>query len=181
MTTNDSVSFVVTGTANATVALVVMKGIEPARRFVGISALGLWLGGFAFYTAFVLPIGHRQLTDRQFGFVTAEVTVILQHLSAVAIVVAAANLAFDWGGLSRGLRWTSVALLALLAILWAGSLAAHASLDRLLDVPAHRVTDRTAFEPLHERYEMVASVQWMIGMAYVLILLQAWRRKDRAP
>jgi hypothetical protein len=149
-----------------------------ARRFVLLCALGLWLGGFAVYTGIVIRIGHRHFPDRQFGFVTGEVTAILDMLSAAAIVFAGVNVALDWKRLSRGFRWavalTGVAMLLTLA----GSVGIHSKLDALLDYPARHIRDRALFEPLHERYELFASLQWGFGVLFMGIALAAWGKLD---
>jgi len=151
-----------------------------ARRFTLICALALWLGGFAFYTAVVIRIGHQHFPDRQFGFVTGEVTSILDAMSAVAIVLAGVNVALDWRGLPRGFRWAAAGTAAALLLTLAGSVLIHSRLDAVLDYPARRIRDQALFEPLHERYELFASLQWGFGLLYVGIVLAAWRRLDRS-
>lgn len=158
-----------------------MSLLVHARRFVLVCALGLWLGGFAVYTGIVIRIGHRHFTDRQFGFVTGEVTAILDVLSVVAILLAGLNLAIDWRRLPRGFRWAAAVTAAALLLTLAGSLIIHAKLDAVLDYPARRIRDEARFEPLHERYELFASLQWGFGLLYLGILLPAWRRQDAAP
>lgn len=156
-----------------------MKHLELARRFVLISALALWLGGFTVYTAFVIPIGHRHFPARPFGFVTGEVTRSLGILSAVAIVLASVNTAVDWRRVQGRWRWATVATLGLLAGGWAATFLVHAKLDALLDYAAHRITDAAAFETLHERYELFATIQWAAGLLYTGCLLAGWRLMDR--
>ncbi len=152
-----------------------------ARRFALFCALGLWLGGFAVYTGVVIRIGHRHFPDRQFGFVTGEVTSILDALSAVAIVLAGVDVAFDWKRRPRGFRWGAAILGVALLLTLAGSVVTHSKLDALLDYPARRIRDRALFEPLHERYELFASLQWGFGMLFAGMMLAAWRKLDGSP
>jgi len=149
-----------------------------ARRFALICALGLWLGGFALYTGVVIRIGHRHFPDRQFGFVTGEVTSIVDALSAVALVLAGVNVALDWKRLPRGFRWAAGLTGTAMLLTLAGSILIHSKLDTLLDYPARHVRDRALFEPLHERYELFASLQWGFGVLFVGIVLAAWRTLD---
>jgi hypothetical protein len=156
-----------------------MKFLDLARRFVVVSAFGLWLGGFTVYTAFVIPLGHRHFPGRAFGFLTADVTRVLGVLSGAAVVAGAISLAVDWKRLPRGYRWAAAATaLALLAAL-AGAAGIHASLDALLDPGTRHIADLARFEPLHERYELIATIQWGLGLIYLGIQLAAWRRLDR--
>src|SRR5579863_6786368 len=98
-----------------------MQLIRLARRFVVVSALSLWLGGFTVYTALVIRIGHRQLSAGKFGFVTGEVTSILNILAAIALLALLADLAAEWKGSSRLWRWGAAGT-------WAAALAATAAL-----------------------------------------------------
>jgi hypothetical protein len=156
-----------------------MKLLELARRILVISAFGLWLGGFTVYTAFVIPIGHRHFPGRQFGFVTAEVTAVLAVLSAAALLVAALDLATTWKRLPSGLRWAGLATGTAILSALAGSVLVHAKLDALLNVETRKILDPAAFEPLHERYELLATTQWSLGLVYLGGLLSAWRKLDR--
>lgn len=156
-----------------------MRLLELARRILVISAFGLWLGGFTVYTAFVIPIGHRHFPGRQFGFVTAEVTTVLAVLSAAALLLAAVDLATTWRRLPRAMRWAGLATGAAILGALAGGVVVHARLDALLNVEARRITDPGAFEPLHERYELLATTQWALGLLYLGGLLSTWRKLDR--
>ena len=129
----------------------------------------------------MIRVGHRHFPDRQFGFVTGEVTSTLDALSAAAILLAGANVALDWKRLPRGFRWAAAVTGAGLLLTLAGSMGMHSKLDALLDYPARRIRDRALFEPLHERYELFASFQWGFGMVLVGILLAAWRKLDGGP
>jgi hypothetical protein len=155
-----------------------MNFLELARRFVVISAFGLWLGGFTVYTAFVIRLGHRRFPDRQFGFLTGEVTSVLGVLAAVAAAVACINLAIEWKRLSGGLKWTTVAAVGVLLITLGASFMIHSKLDGLLDYKAQKIADQSVFQPWHERYELAASLQWAAGLFYLGCQLTGWRRAD---
>ena len=155
-----------------------MTFLQLAWRFLVISAFGLWLGGFTLYTAFVIPIGHRHIPGRHFGFVTGEATQVLAVLSAVAIVLASVNLALEWKRRPAGGRWTSLATLLVLVATLAASTLLHAKLDAVLDYGAHRISDQERFGTLHERYELAATLQWAAGLVQVAVLLAGWRRAD---
>jgi len=153
--------------------------MDLVRRSFVILAFGLWLGGFTFYTGFVIPIGHRQFPDRQFGFVTKEVTSVLGGLAGMALLAAAVNVAIDWRRLSRGWRRMFVGAGA---VLFGGLIAAlviHAKLDALLDDATRRISDPSRFMSLHERYELVATIQWAAGLLHLCCYLAVWRGMDR--
>jgi hypothetical protein len=156
-----------------------MKVLDFIRRFVQVSALGLWLGGFAVYTSAVISIGHRHFPGRSFGFVTAEVTSVLQILSLVAIALCAISLACEWRHLPIGYRWAFASVGLVMLGLLAGSYLVHATLDAVLDADARQIRDPERFDPLHERYELVASLHWGFGLLYLGILIASWRRLDR--
>ena len=155
-----------------------MKLLEFAKRFVLMAAFGLWLGGFTFYTAFVIPIGHRHFPGRQFGFLTGEVTAVLGYLSAAAIVLTLINLAMEWRRIPGGWRWASVGTAMVLLGTLVAIFLVHAKLDAVLDYHAHRIIDTNPFEPLHERYELLATIQWGAGLLHLGCLWGGWRRVD---
>ena len=157
-----------------------MKVLELARRFVVIAALGLWLGGFTVYTAFVIRIGHRQIPGGRFGFVTGEVTSVLDILGAVAAGVAILHLALGWRRLGRGGRWAALATALTLTGALVGDVLTHAQLDGLLNYQARTISDPGRFETLHERYELFATVAWAAGLLHLFSLLSGWRAVDRA-
>ena len=153
--------------------------LRLASRFVSICALGLWLGGFTVYTAFIIPIGHRQVGSGRFGFVTGQVTTVLNVLAGVAALALLVNLFTERGAIGGRLRWvligtwiTIVATLLVLVVL-------HAKLDGLLDYKSREISNQDRFQSLHERYELFATVQWAAGLLHLWCLLVRWRRTDQ--
>lgn len=157
-----------------------MSALRLAHRFLVVSALGLWLGGFTVYAAFVIRIGHRLVPGGRFGFVTAQVTSVLDVLAGIAAAAVTINLVASRRVLSGGLRWAS---LAAWIVLVAGLLAAfilHARLDALLAFKTREISDPTRFQTLHEAYEMAATIQWGAGLVALWCALTGWRRVDAA-
>jgi len=93
--------------------------------------------------------------------------------------LAAADLATTWKRLPRAMRWAGVATGAAILGVLAGSVHVHSRLDSLLNVETRQITDPASFEPLHERYELLATTQWALGLLYLGGLLSAWRTLDR--
>ena len=152
-----------------------------ARRFAAVAALGLWLGGFALHTAFVIPAGHRHVAGGRFGFVTGEAMSSLNFIGLVAVAVLLVDLAAEWRASGRLLRrlaaGTWLAMLATLIALF----VLHSRMDALLDYSTHDMTfDRGRFHALHDRYELFATIQWGTGLIHLGCKLAGWRRTDAA-
>jgi hypothetical protein len=158
-----------------------MGFLKVSLRALVIAALGLWLGGFTLYTAFVIRIGHRLVPGGRFGFVTAQVTSVLDVMAALAAVAVTLNLISTRGALAGGLKWTSIAAGLLLLATVPATFSLHAQLMALLDLKKHDISDPARFRTLHERYEMAATVQWGLGLLNVWLALAGWRRQDSPP
>ena len=154
------------------------------RRALVLAILMFWQGGFTFYAAVVVHVGHEVLSRRLQGFVTRRVTNYLN----VAGVIALPLLAWDTAALGRGLQ-TAPQRRGRRALRWLcwGGLAItlgllvwmHRHLDTLLDPTAFEVLDPDAFYPAHRWYLHVSTVQWACALAYGLLTLLDWRDEDR--
>lgn len=137
-------------------------------RLSAILSLSLWWGGFSFYAGRVVFIGHEVLRSKiRQGFITERVTTELNWLALVALAFV------GWEFLSRRsttrrTAWAiwSMALLATLVLF-----PLHAKLAGMLDFVAHQITDDVHFYDWHRVYLLVATAQWLIGAA--LIVLQS--------
>jgi hypothetical protein len=147
-------------------------------RFLVLSALGLWLGGFSFYTGFVIPVGRRQVSSGRFGFVTGEVTSVLNGIGLVVAVALLASLIFEWRQAGRLLRGGLAGTWVLYGVALVLVMALHAKLDAQMDYRAHEVLGQESFEVLHERYELMATVQWAAALLHLGCLLARWTRKE---
>jgi hypothetical protein len=148
------------------------------RRFLVLTALLFWQGGFLFYASVVVPVGQHLTSHREQGFITREVTDYLNLSGAVALVPLA------WDGAAgrdpsprrriwRWVVWLGMALaLALLAWL-------HPRLDELMDSASLNIADRTLFRERHRVYLWISTVQWALGVTYSIFMLSAWRAEDR--
>jgi hypothetical protein len=150
------------------------------RRSLVVIALMFWQGGFTFYAAVVVPIGQDVLRSHlQQGLITRRVTNYLNLAGVAALVPLAWDAAASREGSGRrrwlrGAGWAGMALtLALLAFL-------HGRLDELLDPVTSQVLDRKAFRPGHRLYLWVSTVQWGLGLVYLVLTVQAWRDEDRS-
>jgi hypothetical protein len=80
--------------------------------------------------------------------------------------------------MSRLLRWGTGGTWGLLVGATLMLLALHAQIDNLLDYSRHDIIDHERFEPLHERYELLATFQWGAGLVHLWCVLAVWRRAD---
>jgi hypothetical protein len=154
--------------------------ITFARRFLVLSALLFWQGGFVFYAAVVVPIGQEVLTSGTTqGFITRRVSNWLNFAGAVALAPLLAD------ALARGCRsrwpfrlrlvvWGGLAI-TLVLLIWL-----HPRVDAFLDAETHTIDDFKGFRPLHRWYLWISTVQWALGVVYVALMVWAWRDEDRA-
>src|SRR5262245_29351088 len=102
-------------------------------RWIALVALSVWVGGFTFYSAVVIPILHDVLGSLGTGSVTREVTDALNLAGVVALaslwvlVVSERSL-----GPARVRRWR-VGLLTADTTILIGLFALHRVMDRRLD------------------------------------------------
>jgi len=128
------------------------------RRFLAVTALALWQGGFTFYAGFVVPIGQRVLGSHIVqGFITREVTLWLNAVGGAALVPLAWELLSTRQKPGGFVQLACGALLALgLAALW----FLHGQMDAHLDLVERRILDREAFYLLHRVYLWISTAQW---------------------
>jgi hypothetical protein len=152
------------------------KLMTVLRRFLVMMALLFWQGGFLFYAAVVVPEAQKELTHLRQGFVTRRVTNDLNLSGAIAVAVLALDLAVrdhkPRRRFVRGLLWLGLAItLAYLAWL-------HTRLDSLLDPDKLGLVDATAFRSGHRLYLWISAIQWVFGLAFLWLTLDAWRAAD---
>jgi len=148
-----------------------------AWRFLILQLLMLWLGGFLFYTAVVVPIGTHELGS------ALEQARITRHVSHVInmIGLAALPVLFIETLLYRRKRPLFFAMLCLWIIMLATVLAMIWMRSRMLpmvDFEARSFPDRAEFYGWHRVYLWTITVMWGAGVSHALLMLAAWRRSD---
>ena len=147
------------------------------RRFVVISALAFWQGGFAFYAAFVVPIGQEVLGSHvEQGFITRRVTNYLNLAGAVASAVTLWDLyATRSGRAVHRLRFFA----------WAGMLGPlvfqawlHGRLDAMLDLVQLDVLDHPRFYAEHRWYLLSSALQLLCCLCFLATSIHSWRYED---
>ncbi|MFO0892997.1 MAG: hypothetical protein U0790_28160 [Isosphaeraceae bacterium] len=137
-------------------------------RALQVWCLAIWLGGFTFYSAVVIPGLHEQLGGpMETGLVTQQVTNYLNLIGLVTIVIGAVGLAGERiAGADR--RASSLPAILLLG-LTSGCLVALYWLHHLLDQKLDAGT-LTGFYTLHRVYLWVSVLQWLANLG----LLACW-------
>jgi hypothetical protein len=148
------------------------------RRFLVLSALFFWQGGFTFYAGVVVPVGQQVFGHLRQGFVTRQVTVYLNLSGAIALglliwELVATRDPSGWRRLGRWLLWGGM----LLALGWLYFL--HGQLDELLVPQGRIISDEEAFRPKHRLYLWISTVQWGFSLIYLVLTLWTWRVEDR--
>jgi hypothetical protein len=150
--------------------------VTPFRRFLTLVAFAFWQGGFAFYTAVVVPTGTDVLGSAAAqGFITRKVAIWMNVAGAVAVPI------FLWdAAATRPFRRSRITLALLLAAGLIGLTLLHPRLDALLDKVSERVLDGHEFLPMHRKYLWISTAQWAVGVVYLLLTPWAWRKMDRS-
>jgi len=149
-----------------------LKLARQILQVLSVLAWALWMGGFTFFTSVSLRVAHRVLGEPgEFGFVTQVVTDRLNAIGLVAVTLLGARLAAGWSALrGRGrilLSGTWLILAVTLALLF----LQHNQIDALLDFQNRRVLDHAQFQVAHNRYELIATIQWLAAVLHVVALL----------
>jgi uncharacterized membrane protein len=143
-----------------------MTILTSILRRLFLVALSIYIGGFTFYSAVVIPVLHDRLESTlETGLITQRVTDVLNLLGVV-------TLSLGWGvyGLSavrefrsdRASRWkiwplliSSVCLVVLLVL--------HRVLDRMLETNTF-----AGFYPYHRAYLWTSTVQWFANLTMLI-------------
>jgi hypothetical protein len=138
------------------------------RRFLFVSAVAFWLGGFTFYGSVVIPTGIKVLHGHvKQGFITRQVTEWLNVSGAIALPILLWNTLAIWSARGPRTRCILVATWAAMAAVQVELFLLHPALDRLLDPQAREVLDYGRFDMLHRLYLTSSTIQWAAGLLHV--------------
>src|SRR5262245_46474847 len=139
------------------------------RRIGATMLLALWWGGFSFYAARVVFIGHAVLKSKiRQGFITERVSTELNWLALLALGFVGWEFVASRQSICRRVAWFawSVALLASLSLF-----GLHAQLASMLDFSTRTVVDDGHFYSSHRIYLITAALQWLAGLICLVSLL----------
>lgn len=140
-----------------------MRYLLVGFRVLSLLGLALWVGGFTFYSAVVIPALHETIGSVEGGFVTQNVTNSLNTIGVAVLAACSLAIALEPASArSRGrilrivLLVTSAVLLVLL-IIW------HRRMDQHLDSTGLR-----SFYSLHRVYLVASTAQWLANVALLI-------------
>lgn len=147
-----------------------MNRLASTRRLAATLLFALWWGGFTFYAARVVFIGHAVLKSKiRQGFITERVTTELNWIGLLALAFVGWEFFASRHSIRRRSAWVAwvSAVLATLVLF-----ALHAQLAAMLDFDARTVADDDRFYGAHRIYLIVATAQWLAGLGCLLSLLR---------
>lgn len=159
-----------------------MAAARKVFDVLAVLAWALWMGGFTFFTAVSLRVAHKVLDDPgDFGFVTQVVTDRLNAIGLVAVLLLAAQLAGAWKSMTKRPQIAMVTTWLTLAITLGLMFMQHNQIDALIDFQQRVVLDHDAFEVIHNRYELVATIQWFAAVVHLALMLTGRTERGKAP
>jgi hypothetical protein len=148
------------------------------RRFLAVAALMFWQGGFTFYASVVVPIGQRVLGSHlEQGLITREVTWYLNVSGAFALAVLVIELQASGTPRQLQLRWRW-AIWGVMALVLFSLVLMHPAMNALIDADAHTIAHREEFRTRHRIYLWVSTLDWVLGIAYLWLMLKSWTGKN---
>jgi hypothetical protein len=141
-------------------------------RGLGILGLIVWVGGFTFYSAGVIPVLHDAMPMRAAGRITQRVTDRLNLAGTVTVLIWWVLIGVERRlGPSR-VRIARALLLLATTLLLAALVWLHAMMDDRL------AEGRLAgFYPWHRAYLIVSTIQWFVNLGLLGLSLRLWEQK----
>ena len=128
-------------------------------RFVCFLSLSIWVGGFTFYSAVVIPVLHESLGSLETGLITQRVTDRINAAGGVTVALWWLAAWVDRSDERSRARRTRLGLLAATTVLLLGLVCLHNLMDGRLDSGSLR-----GFYPLHRIYLIISTVQWFANL-----------------
>jgi hypothetical protein len=141
-------------------------------RLACLLAFSLWMGGFTFYSAIVIPVLHRALGSAEAGAVTAEVTNVLNVIGGVTLALWWAMAWNERIRLTRRSRWVQRAALILATALLVTLASLHVRMDHQL-----ASNGLAGFYPLHRAYLIVSTALWAVSICLLAVTVAGWERE----
>lgn len=142
-----------------------------ALRVVCVLALAVWVGGFTFYGAAVLPTLHRLMPIREAAKVTRRVTDILNGVGGGTLAVWWLIAWLERASGTARPRRVRLGLLAATTALWLVLVVLHPVMDRQIDAG-----QLARFYPLHRAYLIASTAQWFANVGLLAVSLALWGR-----
>jgi hypothetical protein len=141
-----------------------------ALAFLCLLTWALWVGGFTFYSAAVIPVLHDRMDSIYAGAITQRVTDSLNCVGVAAVAVWwFAALARRSAG-PRRFRRIGLGLLAATTVLLVFLIVLHRVMDHQLESDS-----LGGFYPLHRTYLIASTVQWFLNLGLLAVAVVGWR------
>lgn len=127
-------------------------------------------GGFLFYASVVVPTGSRILGSTTQGFVTREVTNVLNLASLGCALLLGWELWASWKQRSPIVRRALLGLDLWMAVCSLALMGLHVRMDRGLLVEQMAVLDTEAFYGLHRIYLWLSTLGWLASLPTMALL-----------
>jgi len=139
-------------------------------RFLCLFSLSVWVGGFTFYSAVVIPVLHESLGSLDTGYVTQRVTDYINAAGVVAVVLWWLSAWVDRSAGPALVKWARLGFLAATTITLLGLIGLHRVMDSRLESGSLR-----GFYPLHRIYLVGSTVQWFANLGLMAVMPILWR------
>ena len=140
-------------------------------RLLWLVGFSFWMGGFVFYTSYVVPILRREIGES--GIVTKHVAVIFNRVGVVVLTSWFLALWIE----RRQSAWRRMSLILLIAN--AGVLAGlFVVYDWLKTAP--QFLDDPVFYFRHRVYLWLHTVQFLLSVGSLAVTLRRWRLADQS-
>jgi hypothetical protein len=153
---------------------------EYLLRYLSMIGLCFWMGGFTFYAAVVIHVGHRVFgSHREIGFLTKEVTVWLNRSGAIVLLILLVNHLYYLGKGPLLVQRIRLGTLLLMAVVQIVLFCLHEKLGQMLYISTHAILDRPNFRFWHHTYVNLSTLQWTGALIQLWSILAAWSASDR--
>lgn len=147
-----------------------MRSYRFLLRFAALLLFTVWVGGFTFYGAVVLPALHDAFGRPVAGGITQRITNPLNALGVATLIVFWVIVWAERGASTPArLRKLRLGLLIADSALLLGLIAGHPVLDRLLAAGS-----LPAFDPAHRVYLLASTLQWFVNLGLLASTLLLW-------
>ncbi len=136
--------------------------MKSIHRILLLVVFTIWVGGFTFYAAVVVPIGTEILeSSRSQGFITQRVTVVLNWIGAFTLILVCSDFFLHVRNRSGRINRVLLVTIIVIGALWLVLMAVHPLMDSLLEPEHDFVKDDQRFYQLHRLYLWASSIQWL--------------------
>ncbi len=151
-----------------------------AWQYIAALTAALWIGGFTFHTSVTLRVGGGIIGGLEQGYITQAALGKLHWFALAMILAAAIDALLCRTGASRGFLIARIVGVMVMGACLVALFRIHADMSAMLDPDALSQPDKTAFSPLHGRYQTFATILWLCAMAELGMKLQPQANKRAA-